>query len=84
MSDELKEKINRIAANHRWEVGNVTLHEGTVYVWAKSGRSSTDASKRESIGRGVGMASRSPATDRGHRMGTSFRRRSIKVSTPTF
>jgi len=38
MSDELKEKINRIAASRRWEVGNVTLHEGNVYVWAKNGR----------------------------------------------
>jgi len=38
MSDELKEKIKRIAANHKWELGNVTLHEGNVYVWAKNGK----------------------------------------------
>ena len=38
MSDELKEKINRIAAKNKWEVGNVTLHEGNVYVWATNGK----------------------------------------------
>jgi hypothetical protein len=38
MNDELKKKVKRIAANHRWEVGKVTLHEGNVYVWATNGK----------------------------------------------